>query len=148
MQHLRRRSVQDGLFVLAAGIALLIYSLYEMTHARVKASWIMSPYLFPSVLGGLGTLLGMILLTGALRKAREDAPAPVRMRDMLVILGLSVLYNLALTPLGFIAATLLYLLVACALFGVRRPQVLLPVSILTPLALYLIFKIGLGVRLP
>ena len=42
MQHLRRRSVQDGLFVLAAGIALLIYSLYEMTHARVKASWIMS----------------------------------------------------------------------------------------------------------
>lgn len=149
MRLLKRRKAQDAMAMLLLGAALTVHCAVQWRTAKVKAPWIMSPYLFPTVLGGAAVLLGLSLLKTAAAEQREEGPAaPIRLREVLAVLALSILYDILMTRIGFLPATALYLLAMIAFLGERRPLVLVPVAALTPLALYVIFKLGLGVRLP
>ena len=155
MRFLRDRSAQDGLAVLVLGCALLGHCLYKTATARIRSSWIMSPYLFPTILACSAILLGALLLASraaACRRAegQEKAPAAgaLRLRDAAAVLALSIAYDALLTRAGFLASSALYLAAMTAFLGERRVRVWLPVAVLMPLALYAVFKLGLGVRLP
>ena len=65
-----------------------------------------------------------------------------------VLLGLAVLYLLAIERVGFLVATAFAAPAAFALFGVRRPLSLVIAALLLPLALHLAFFRLLGVFPP
>ena len=58
-------------------------------------------------------------------------------------------WGLFLLPvLSFVPATALFLYALMSFFGEERCRVKLLLAILVPLALYLVFSVGLSVRLP
>lgn len=64
------------------------------------------------------------------------------------LLGLAVLYVLAIDRIGYLAATALISPCGFALFGVRRPLTLLAAALVVPLVLHVIFFRLLGVFPP
>ena len=78
-------------------------------------------------------------------KAPSHDPGGVRVA---MLLGLAVLYVLAIDRVGYLVATTLAAPTAFALFGVRRPAVLVAAALLVPLALHLVFFRVLGVFPP
>ena len=155
MRFLHGKSAQDGLAVLVLGCALLGHCLYKSATARIRSSWIMSPYLFPTILAGAAILLGVLMLASGVSAGRRaagqgkaHAPGALRLRDAAAVLALSIAYDLLLTRAGFLVSSALYLAARTAYLGERRVKVWLPVAVLMPLALYALFKLGLGVRLP
>ena len=64
------------------------------------------------------------------------------------LLGLAVLYLLAIDRIGYLAATLLMAPATFWLFGVRRPATLLVAALVVPLALHIVFFRILGVFPP
>ena len=158
---IRTKTVQDSLVVGALGIALICYSVYKVTTARVKSSWMMSPYLFPILLGVFVVLLAVSMFfegrhearkaqaqEDAVPEAKEQQKPKLRIVDILVVIALSVLFDVVMRWIGFLPATALYLAAMILFLGERRWQVVLPVAVLTPAALYLIFTLALNVRLP
>jgi hypothetical protein len=101
---LRIRSQSDfwcGVIFLAIGLAfMLLASEYRFgTAAR------MGPGLFPTLLGGLLAVCGLILAVPALVRDGEAFPR-LHMRPMLAILASIVVFALLLPPLGFVLASL------------------------------------------
>ena len=83
---------------------------------------------------------------------RAPASAPPSERDGAArpgwLLGLAILYVPTIDALGYLVATALAAPAAAALFGARRPAVLIAVAIAAPLALHLFFFRILGVFPP
>ncbi|MCR4707188.1 MAG: tripartite tricarboxylate transporter TctB family protein [Clostridiales bacterium] len=149
MRILTRRNVQDGFAMLLLAVALLAHCLVKTGSLRQKTAFAMSPYFFPVILAGCAIFLGALLLLSGLRTSGEETPrGTVRLPDLMIILALSVAYDALLPHIGFLPATALYLLLSVFWLGERRIFILLPVSFVTPALLYLLFRTGLGVRLP
>ena len=90
---LQNTTVQEGLAVLLAGLALGAYSLISFYTGAVHVAWILSPWLFPLLLSVFAVMLGAALLCGGCREtaqSRSDAPAAPdrsgRMRALAVVL--------------------------------------------------------------
>ncbi|MBR2287126.1 MAG: tripartite tricarboxylate transporter TctB family protein [Clostridia bacterium] len=153
-ERLKQRGVQDGLVVTALGIAFLIYSIVQFQGVAHKVNWMMSPFLFPIIIAAVAILLGV----GMIREAAYAAPeakredngrrALVKVRDALVVIVLAIAYDAALRYIGFLAATAIYLALMTLFLGERKWYVIVLVAVISPLALYAIFKLGLNVRLP
>ncbi|MBR1409220.1 MAG: tripartite tricarboxylate transporter TctB family protein [Clostridia bacterium] len=149
MRLWKKEKAQDAAVMLLLGAALTLHCLERITASKVKAPLMMSPYLFPVILGGAAMLLGCLLLRTAAAERQDEAEPPrLRLRDVAAVLLLSAAYDVLMTRIGFIPATALYLLAFIAFLGERRPFILIPVAALTPLVLYAVFKLGLGVRMP
>lgn len=136
--------------MLLLGAAFLTHCLVMHAGLRSHPAWIMSPYFFPAILAGCALALGLSLtLSGLRRSGAEEAPAGrLRAADLAAALALAVAYRALLPLAGFLPATCGYLLLMTAWLGERRLPVLLPVALATPLVLFLVFRTGLGVRLP
>ena len=166
---LKKPALWDGLTVTALSLVFLIYSIVQFQAMQRKVQWIMSPYLFPMVVGIFAVILGVSMLREGLKaqpaapaqdapgkaavpgEAEETAPPRSALRkalDALIVMALAVLYDLALGWIGFLPATAVYLALMMLFLGERRWYVLLLVAAVTPFALYAIFKLGLNVRLP
>lgn len=107
----------------------------------------MGPGYFPTVLGGLLVVLGLIV---ALRGLALDGPpiAPFNWRPLLLVLGSIVLFAAALHALGLVVA--IFLLVVVAALGgheFRLTEVLVLAACLS-LGSVLIFIYGLQLQLP
>lgn len=150
---LKNKYVQDGLVVLVLGLALGAFSLYNFFFSKVKSSWIMSPYLFPMLISVFAILLGLSLIYEAKRQAEaKDAPekegAPIKLKNVLAVIGLGVIYYALMSFITFIPATVLFLAAMMWFMGERRLKVLIPLAVLVPVVLYVLFDLGLNVRLP
>lgn len=150
MRSLKRGNVQDGLAMLLLSSALLFHCLVKAGTMRQKTAFFMSPYFFPIILSGCGMLLGVLLTISGLcgKQNTKISQGEVRMADFAIILALTIAYDALLPHLGFVPATALYLILSIFWLGERRVFILLPVSLATPFVLTLIFRTGLGVRLP
>ena len=148
---LRNRKAVDGAVVTGLGIWLLFYAVTHFLNTRTKTPWIMSPYLFPLILAGSTILLGLTILIPALVREKQDGEADREKGNalgVLIVLVLSVAYDILMQFAGFIPSTAIVLLAMIAFLGERRLKILIPVAVLMPVVLTLIFKVGLGVRLP
>ena len=67
---------------------------------------------------------------------------------MAVLVLLTAAYLALMGLISFIPATALYLAALIRLLGERRWGLIAAVAVLTPLALYALFALGLNVRLP
>jgi putative tricarboxylic transport membrane protein len=90
------------------------------------------PSTFPKILAVAGILVGLVVLFGLEKPAGadEEEPSPTainyrRLQDYnlgqaLGLLGLMVAYALLLRPIGFLAATTLFIFLGSAMLGERR----------------------------
>lgn len=158
VRSLRRflKTRADGLVVTLLGIAFLAYSVDQFRAMSRKVNWIMSPYLFPMIVAGMAILLGIGIIVESRGKDEKQAKADAeggrstlrRALDVVLVITMAVLHEIALPYTGFIPATAVFLAVMVLFLGERRWYIFVPVAVLTPLILYAIFRLGLNVRLP
>jgi putative tricarboxylic transport membrane protein len=74
--------------------------------------------------------------------------APISYPRMLAVLALSFGYVLAMTSLGYLASSVLYVVALLLLFGIRRPLAIAATAFGLPAVLYGLFGWLLGVPLP
>jgi hypothetical protein len=93
-------------------------------------------------------IIGVGLKKGTASKGTtETKSGPHRWKPLLAVI-LTALYAASFQALGFFSSTWLFTLSVTLLF--RRDRLILPlvVPVLSTIAIYLLFEIGLGVRLP
>ena len=147
--HLKHPKFREGLLILCLGLILGIYSVCSFRTAVVQTSWIMSPYLFPLFLSVLTVLISLSLLWEGMRECgTEHASHRPKVKQTGIVLLLCILYAALLPHLSFLPATILFLAVLIRYLGEKRLRIVVPVAVFTPLLLYLIFAVGLSVRLP
>jgi len=77
-----------------------------------------------------------------------SVPAPISVKKVASVITICIAYYALVAVVTFIPATIVFLFCLMWFMGERRWKLLIPLSIITPLILYVIFAIGLSVRLP
>lgn len=93
----------------------------------------MTAQTLPFVLSGLGIVLSLCLLIGGTTNELRHLSAPkwkhLNWRPLIGLMSISLLYGLALDWLGFLIATVLFLIAGFRILGEKRIKVLLFVSL-------------------
>lgn len=113
------------------------------------------PSTFPKILTVLGLVVGLIVLFTPKAKddpARDGTIDLSRLGDYHVfqaisLLALMVLYALTLRPLGFVGATVGFLVLGSLILGERRFHILLPVTIIAAGSIWYLVQEVLGIFL-
>jgi hypothetical protein len=132
--------------LLFGGFGLFV-SLYAAMHYQIGSAIRMGPGYFPTIIGALVALLGLLLMVTALR-----IPGPrlarVPLRPVALILAAGVAFGYLLKPLGLIAATAVLVIVS-ALGGheFRWREVLVLAAALVIFSIG-VFVFGLGLPFP
>lgn len=114
------------------------------------------PSTFPKLLSIAGVVCGLIVLLG-LEKPDPDGEKPseidyrrlteYHLGKALMMLGLMVLYALALSPVGFLLSTFAFLTLGAVVLGERRFLVLVPVAVLATGGVWYLVQEVLGIFL-
>ena len=91
----------SGLMFIGTG---LFFAIWAVMHYQMGTAVRMGPAYFPAVLGGLLTVLGLIILAGSLAIEGPSVP-PIFFRPLLMISLGCVLYGYMMKPLGLVGAT-------------------------------------------
>jgi len=91
----------SGLMFIGSG---LFFAVWALTHYQMGTAVRMGPAYFPTVLGGLLVVLGLIILLGALAIEGPAVPQFFFRPLFMISLGL-VLYCYLMKPLGLVGAT-------------------------------------------
>ena len=144
-------NIRNGIFFLA------VAALFGLQGFAVHdgGQWSLSPALFPLILsGGLALLsaglIGQAILrirTGDESASRKDGDPASPMRAALTFL-LCLLYAFALPRAGFLPASAVFLALFCLLVGEHRLWAVAALSLVSPAAIFLLFRHGLNVLLP
>ncbi|PWJ21605.1 tripartite tricarboxylate transporter TctB family protein [Jannaschia seohaensis] len=115
------------------------------------------PSTFPKVLSVLGILVGLIVLFGLEKSAEQSEPSATDINyrrlheynlvQALSLLGLMVVYALALRPAGFLLATMVFLAGGSAILGERRWLTMLLVAAIASGAVWYLVQEVLGIFL-
>ena len=151
-----KRLIKNSLFV--QGLIFLVFSIFIITRAinmRDFGESFLSPGVFPALFGGVLLTLSLNLIYRGYKEVKKsgenkkyDNIDKVSLLNVILIVIISLTYLWALSYLGFIISSIIYLFIFMFYIGERRIWVLIAIAILTPLISYLIFSIGLGVSLP
>lgn len=115
------------------------------------------PSTFPKILSIAGVFVGMIVLLGLEKQTGEKEPSATdinyrRLQDYntwaaVGLLALMVAYALALRPIGFIAATILFLSLGGIILGERKFHILIPVAATATFIVWYLVQEVLGIFL-
>ncbi|WP_420099535.1 tripartite tricarboxylate transporter TctB family protein [Corynebacterium sp.] len=100
----------------------------------------------PRLIGGALVILGIMLLFNCEKNIFLPEPGS-RMRTGLIVVT-SVAYTFALTPLGFMLSSLIFMVIALLIMGIRSILRLVLVPVVVSVAVYYLFTDALGVYLP
>ncbi|MGJ0185007.1 tripartite tricarboxylate transporter TctB family protein [Corynebacterium glyciniphilum] len=100
----------------------------------------------PRLIGGALVILGIMLLFNCEKNIFLPEPGS-RMRTGLIIVA-GIAYAFALTPLGFMLSSLIFMVIALLIMGIRSILRLVLVPIIVSVAVYYLFTDALGVYLP
>ena len=107
------------------------------------------PNLFPNIAGGLTLVLGVLIFLTAPADSKLDLlSSSDGRRSVAAALVIVLLFVVLLEPLGFVLSGMLALSGFMFWFGERRLVVAIPISVLVPLLVYLIFLKGFALELP
>lgn len=104
------------------------------------------PTFFPRLVLGIVAILSLLLVVAGLRKAHVTRE-PVR-RSVFVTAAMIVAAGLLVGLLGTLATMLVFAIALPLSWGERRWPLVGAVAAALPVALYLIFSVGLDVRFP
>ncbi len=146
----REGEIQSLIF-LGIGVLLMIYSLYNHSHANID--WIMSPYLFPLLISVFLILLSISLALEIRKTDRKENTAPegignINRRKLLISIAAIFLYYIAMPYIGFLLSSIVFLTAMLWMMGERRWRMILLLSVGTSFILYGIFHELLNVMLP
>ena len=113
------------------------------------------PSTFPKVLAVCGVLVSLVVLLGFEKGAGEPKQGEIDYRRLaqydvgraIALLLLMAGYAFALRPAGFIASTILFLVLAAVILGERRMAVLVPVAVVTAVGVWYLVQEVLGIYL-
>ncbi len=111
MRPMRIRNPTDFWTGLIFGGFGLFAAVYAATHYKLGSAVRMGPGYFPTWVGGLVAILGLVLL---LRSLQIDGPRlpQLRLRPVLFVLGASIAFGYLLKPAGLVLATALLVLIS------------------------------------
>ena len=147
-------SFQDSIFVGLCSGGLLAYSLYHHYFDKNTSEWKTSPFLFPTLIAVFGLLLTVSLVMDALQERRADGQAekkPAGKKNLvgvLVLIAAALVYYFLMPLLHFIPATLVFLAFLFVYLGERTWWKIALLSVITTVAIYVLFGMALHVRLP
>jgi len=147
-------------FLLAVLVVLAVYTEMAWDLEWRTAAGRIGPGFFPRIIGVLGMALTLVALVQTLRRPPE-ADEVVPLEDevgegdlghhpvtMAVAVAASALFLVTLTTLGAILSSVLFMAIMLSLLNRGRWLVNAALSVLLPLALYLLFQTFLNAGLP
>jgi Tripartite tricarboxylate transporter TctB family len=144
--HLRnKKDFWSGVMFMGFGILFILLSRQYQLGTAAK----MGPGYFPTVLGGLMAVLGLIVAIGAFSKRNPiTALDSVGWKELSMVLGAVALFAIALPQLGFIVALILLIFVAAlASHEFKMKDTILSIIFLLVLS-YVVFVWGLELQFP
>lgn len=140
-----QKNFWSGLMFIAFGLFFVVWAQqYDMgTAAR------MGPAFFPTMLGGIMFVLGVIVLIEGLAVAHADGKIePFNFKALILVLGAVIAFGLLLRPAGLIVA--LFVLIGVSAFGSHEFKLrdILLLSVGLSLLVYGVFIYGLNMTIP
>jgi hypothetical protein len=147
----KNKNIQDSIVFFIAGAALLCYSLVQ--HGDSGMEWKLSPYLFSLLISVFLILLSFSLFHEGLKELKQAAREGPReaawaWKNVLAVALFSLAYYLVMHVIPFIPATVVFLGGLIFFLGERRWHFIAITALVSSLAIYGIFGVALGVRLP
>lgn len=115
------------------------------------------PSTFPKVLSILGVVVGLVVLLGLEKpdpSAEDKAPeinyrrlTEYKLGQALALLGAMAGYALLLRPVGFLAATVLFLTLGAVILGERKLHLLIPIAAAAAFFVWYLVQQVLGIYL-
>ena len=135
-----------------SGVMFIAFGLFFVGFARqydMGTAARMGPAFFPTVLGGLMFVLGVIVLIEGLATEHADGKIePFNFRALLLVLGSVIAFGLLLRPAGLIVA--LFVLIGISSLGSHEFKLrdVLLLSAGLSLLVYVVFIYGLSMTIP
>ena len=147
-----------------AGIFVLLCLIYGYTaFVSMEASLLpfelnmtFLPNTMPKWLSVLGVIVGLVVVIQSAPKENDEIDASeidyrnlrqYKLGQALFLLGLMLAYALLLRPIGFLAATTLFLTGGSIILGERRYTVLIPIAVSTAFIIWYLVQEVLGIFL-
>ena len=145
-------------WALQMGGSLAILAVFAWCYLYVFPSWIETPggfgvsaLLFPNTLLLLGSVLCACLVFNQWRQRGIMGQVQIKLgaarRVLTYVAGMG-LYLAGLELLGFMISSVAGILGFCYLLGERNPKLIVPLAIVAPVAIKILFEYGLEVQLP
>jgi len=135
----------SGVMFLAIGLAFVGFAQrYELGTAQR-----MGPGYFPTVLGGLLAILGLVIaIRGLAREERGGEIEPFHFGTLALVLGAVALFALLLRPAGLVAALLVLIGVSAYASHEFRVREVIPLALVLVALVLSVFIWGLGMVVP
>jgi putative tricarboxylic transport membrane protein len=147
-----------------AGIFILLCLIYGYTaFVTMEANLLpfelnmtFLPNTMPKWLSVLGVIAGLVVVIQSAPKASAEIDSgeidyrnlrQYKLAQALFLLGLMIAYALLLRPIGFLAATTLFLAGGSLILGERKYIVLIPVAVITAVMIWYLVQQVLGIFL-
>jgi putative tricarboxylic transport membrane protein len=152
----QRRGLREALIFSLALLAFALYLVYDATQIRQGGGFtIVGPSVFPLFAAGTLVLLAVLFLLRAtvwpdaeLAAHGRNEAAATHWPTVGAVVGLLVAYPFAMSTLGYLLATTLFVPAGSAILGSKRLGRDLAVGLALALLIYFGFTRLLGVRLP
>lgn len=138
-----------------AAIILFLFSIYMISSSlrmRLSDQYGPGPGLFPFGLGIILAILSVALFIEYTSSRKKDKASPFPQRGALLSVGLVILaligYALVINSLGYVITTFFFVLFLMGVVQRDKIKMTTLTAIGVAVMLYLIFEIGLQVRLP
>lgn len=145
--HLRRLADSADLW---SGFLFAAFGLFFVLTARnyqLGSAEAMGPGYFPTALGGLLILFGVVLMGRGLAESGEPIE-PLTARYVLVVLGAILAFAVLLEHAGLVASGLLLVVISSFATPGIRPARLIIFALLLVFSTALLFVVLLGVQIP
>lgn len=149
--YLHNKNIQDAILFLILAAGLLVYSLINH-YGSIKMEWKTSPYLFPVLVAVFIFALSISLIAEGTQQIKSNAKteqkAAAQWKSVAFTIVVSIIYYVIMRFITFIPATILFLVAMFLYLGERRKWLMALISIISSLAIYVIFDVLLHVMLP
>ena len=145
MRIKHQKDFWSGVMFLAVGLAVVGFAQqYEMGTAQR-----MGPGYFPTTLGGLLAVLGLVIAMGGLAQEGPDGDIErFHFGPLLVVLGAVALFAFLLRPAGLVAALLVLIGVSAYASHEFRVREVIPLAAFLVVLVLAVFIWGLGMVIP
>lgn len=135
------------------GILIGFGAIWEGSKMPTDVVMKIGPSFFPTILAGFLILFSVMLLINALKGKSKGSVAPLRLSDPgvrrgLITLAATIVFCVAVEPLGFIPTSLTFLVFMMLVLGKRSAPALIIAPALVTFAIWLVFEKVLYLSLP